>query len=172
MRKPIVGIMGTGNEATAFDCQLAFELGRLVAQQGWILLTGGRDVGVMDAASRGAKAANGLTIGILPGENDEGMSAAIDIPIMTGIGSARNNINVLTSNVIIACGIGAGTTSEIALALKARKSVILLCPDEKTQTFFQSLAPQQVFVVSTPVAAIEIAAQMITNLGLQMNDPR
>jgi hypothetical protein len=166
MRKPIVGIMGTGSEATAFDCQLAFELGRLVARQGWILLTGGRDVGVMDAASRGAKAADGLTIGILPGENDQGISAAIDIPIITGIGSARNNINVLTSNVIIACGIGAGTTSEIALALKAGKPVILLCPDEKTQNFFQSLAPQQIFVVSTPAAAIEIAAQTITDLRL------
>ena len=161
MRKPIIGVMGTGDAATASDRRLAFELGQLVAQQGWILLTGGRDVGVMDAASRGAKQADGLTIGILPSENDEGMSAAIDIPIFTGMGSARNNINVLTSNVIIACGMSAGTASEIALALKAEKPVILLCPVQDSQTFFRSLAPHLVSVASTPAGAIEVAAVLL-----------
>lgn len=155
--------MGTGDAATAADRQLAFELGQRVAQQGWLLLTGGRNVGVMDAASRGAKQAGGLTIGILPGENEEGMSVAIDIPIFTGMGSARNNINVLSSNVIIACGMSPGTVSEIALALKAEKPVVLLRTDQDSQTFFRSLAPHLVSVVSTPIAAIEVVAGLLAS---------
>ncbi len=69
MKKIIIGVMGPGEQATATDLQNAYELGKLIAQQGWVLLTGGRNVGVMDAANQGAKSANGLTVGILPGNN-------------------------------------------------------------------------------------------------------
>ena len=62
----------------------------------------------MDAASRGAKAAQGLTVGILPTQNLTHMSDAVDIPIATGLGQGRNLINVLSSHVIIACGNGTG----------------------------------------------------------------
>ena len=68
MRKIIIGVMGRGENATANDLQNAYILGQLIAKQGWVLLTGGRNVGVMDAVSKGAKSADGLTIGILPGE--------------------------------------------------------------------------------------------------------
>lgn len=120
--------MGPGKNASQKDCVHAFELGKLVAQHGWTLLTGGRNVGLMDAASRGAHEAGGLVIGILPSKNKKEASEFIDIPICTGIGSARNNINVLSSDVVIACGSGAGTISEIMLSLKARKPLILLNP--------------------------------------------
>src|SRR4028119_1144630 len=116
MKKIIIGVMGPGEQATATDLQNAYELGKLIAQQGWVLLTGGRNVGVMDAANTGAKAANGLTVGILPTADPSGISKAIDIPIFTDMGNARNNINVLSSDVVIACGMGAGTASEVALA--------------------------------------------------------
>lgn len=74
MRKIIIGVMGPGEQATATDLQNAYELGKLIAQQGWVLLTGGRNVGVMDAANQGAKSANGLTVGILPGNNTNDVS--------------------------------------------------------------------------------------------------
>ncbi|HEY3402595.1 MAG TPA: hypothetical protein VGK59_04350, partial [Ohtaekwangia sp.] len=61
--KPIVGIMGPGENATPEDNEIAFELGRQIAKQGWIVLTGGRSFGIMDAAMKGACDANGLTIG-------------------------------------------------------------------------------------------------------------
>ena len=153
--------MGPGDKATATDLRNAYQVGELIAQQGWVLLTGGRNVGVMDAASLGAKAANGLTIGILPSGNTDAVSEAVDIAIITDIGNARNNINVLSSDVVIACGMGAGTVSEIALALKGNKKVILLNDNEESQSLFKNLSPQNVFVVNSPSEAIKIAEETL-----------
>jgi len=147
MPKTIVGVMGAG-EATPLETQTAYELGQQIAKMGWIVLSGGRNVGVMDAVSRGAKSQGGLTIGILPYIDSE-ISAAIDIPIITDMGNARNNINVLSSHAIVACGMGAGTASEIALAIKARKNVILLTKDTIAQNFFRSLNPDLVSIAAT-----------------------
>lgn len=159
--KIMIGVMGSGDKASATDVQNAYTLGKLIAQQGWVLLTGGRNVGVMDAANLGAKAANGLTVGILPGNNTNGMSQAVDIAIFTDMGNARNNINVLSSNVIIACGMGAGTASEIALALKVNKKVILLNDDEQSKSFFKHLAPENVYIVNNPSEAIKIVETLV-----------
>lgn len=105
---------------------LARELGERIADQGWALLTGGRDAGVMRAAAEGAKSRDGLTIGILPGDSRDEANAFIDIPIVTNLGDARNVVNVLSSDVVVALTGGAGTLSEIALALKSGKKVCLL----------------------------------------------
>ena len=163
MRKIIVGVMGPGANATDIDLENAYQLGQLIAQAGWVLLTGGRNEGVMDAASRGAKAANGLTVGILPSSDTTTASEAVDIAIVTDLGNARNNINVLSSDVVIACGMGAGTASEIALALKANKKVILLNSDRQSQAFFQSLAKTQVLIAENPVVAIKLVSQLLVN---------
>lgn len=161
MRKIIIGVMGPGANATNFDLENAYQLGKLIAEAGWVLLTGGRNEGVMDAASKGAKSANGLTVGILPSSNTTTASEAVDIAIVTDLGNARNNINVLSSDMIIACGMGAGTASEIALALKVNKQVILLNSDKNSQVFFQSLAKDRVLVVENPVAAIKLVSQLL-----------
>lgn len=126
--------------ATKAQVDTAYQLGRAIAQEGWVLLTGGRNVGVMDAACRGAKSANGLTVGILPTETVDGLSSAVDVPIVTGLGSARNNLNVLSSQVVVACGMGAGTASEVALALKAKRPVILLEVSQEAKAFLQTLS--------------------------------
>jgi len=65
------------------------------------------------------------------------------------IWNARNNINVLSSDVVIACGMGAGTASEIALALKGNKKVILLNDNEESKCFFKTLSPQNVYIVDS-----------------------
>jgi hypothetical protein len=161
MSKIIVGIMGPGGDATPQEEDAAFDLGKLVAQEGWVLLTGGRDAGVMDAASRGAKAAGGLTVGILPTTDTEGMSSSVDIPIVTGMGQARNNINVLSSEVVIACGLGPGTTAEVALALKAGKPVIIVGGHRGALDFFSSLGESRIFTAPTPAEAIEIAKRFV-----------
>ena len=161
MGKTIIGVMGPGAGATEGDLAAAYELGRLVASEGWVLLTGGRDAGVMDAASRGAKEAGGLTVGILPTDDFAGVSNSVDIPVLTGMGQARNQINVLTSHVVIACGKGAGTASEIALALKARKKVILLRAGEEGEAFFKSLSAGDVFTAEDAREAFTIAKRVL-----------
>jgi uncharacterized protein (TIGR00725 family) len=163
MRKTIIGIMGPGNQAHEVDIQHAEELGALIAQAGWVLLTGGRKAGVMDAASRGAKNAHGLTLGILPTADLDSLSDAVDIVIRTDMGNARNNINVLSSDVVIACGMGLGTASEVALALKNGKPVILLNSNQDSEKFFKGLSPEKVFVANTATEAIHRVKTILSN---------
>lgn len=126
MRKLIVGVMGGGEGASSEVCDTAYKLGGLIAKEGWVLLNGGWGVGVMEASARGAKKHNGLTVGILPDRHTDLASKYIDIPILTGMGDGRNFINILTSDVVVALPGRSGTISEIALALKNGKNVILL----------------------------------------------
>jgi len=161
MRKTIIGVMGAGNEATEIDKKRAYEVGKLIAKKGWVLLSGGRNKGVMDEVNRGARDNDGLTIGIIPGSDNSHTSKFVDVPIITGMGSARNTINVLSSDVVIAIGIGAGTASEIALALKAKKQVILLNDDEESKVFFKKLGGQLIQIANDPQEAIEISSHII-----------
>ena len=139
-RRPVVGVMGAGEGASDGDVRLAEELGERIAAEGWVLLTGGRDAGVMAAASRGAKrVAGSLTIGILPSESGP-VAPAVDVAVFTGMGNARNAINVLSSDVVVACGNGGpGTASEIALALKCGKPVVLLGAARELADFVATL---------------------------------
>lgn len=121
----VIGVMGgavVGDEAL----ENAQRLGRLVAEHGWVLLNGGRNAGVMAASARGAAEAGGLVVGILPGDNTTGIAPGVSIAIPTGMGDARNAINVLASHVVVALPGGPGTVSEVALALKAGRCVVLL----------------------------------------------
>lgn len=160
MRKIVIGVMGPG-KASQTEQDHAYELGRLIAQNHWVLLTGGRNVGVMQAANRGAKAANGLTVGILPTADAAGLADGVDLAIFTDMGSGRNNINVLSCDVVIACGMGVGTASEVALALKANKPVVLLHDDWETQRFFVSLSPASVFIAPSPQNAIAFVQDLL-----------
>ena len=160
VRRPVIGIMGAGDRATVAALELAEALGEAVARRGWVLLTGGRDAGVMQAASRGAKRVDGsLTVGILPDESG-GASPFVDLAIYTGMGNARNAINVLSSDVVIAVGAGgSGTASEVALALKSGKPVVLLAPTPVAEAFFRSLG--NVHVVAEAAAAVLFAARIV-----------
>ncbi|HEY9736526.1 MAG TPA: cytochrome [Trichocoleus sp.] len=155
MSKILIGVMGPGEQALPAQIEAAYALGKGLAEQGWTVLTGGRNVGVMEAACRGAHAAGGLTVGIVPGNDNSGVSAAVDIPIFTSLGNARNIINVLSSQVVVACGMGAGTASEVALAIKAGKPVILMQVDLEVREFFQRLTAQPVQQAETVAIAIE-----------------
>ena len=118
--------MGGGEIVNPDDYEIARHLGALIAKEGWILLNGGRASGIMEASARGAKENGGLTIGILPGTDPDWASEYIDIPILTGIGLARNYVNVLSSEVVVTLPGRTGTISEIALALNIGKKVISL----------------------------------------------
>jgi len=149
MSKIIIGVMGPGENATPDDNEMAYDLGRAIARAGWITLTGGRSFGVMDAALKGATEEGGLTIGVLPGDNDKNSSQHAQIKIVTSMGSGRNYISVLSSNVIVVLGMAAGTASEVSLALKSRKKIILLRQDEVTIRFFKNLGTYNVLVSET-----------------------
>jgi uncharacterized protein (TIGR00725 family) len=152
--------MGPGEEAAAQDLVNAHDLGRLLAEDGWTVLCGGRDAGVMREVSRGAKSVPGsLTVGILPSASSR-VSAYIDVAIITEMHNARNNINVLSSHVVVACGNGgSGTVSEVALALKAGRPVILLGADALALSFFRRLGGDRIQVVSSPEEAVRAARQ-------------
>lgn len=139
-RRPVIGVMGAGDGASERDVRLAERLGELVAREGWALLTGGRDAGVMAAASRGAKrVAGSLVIGVLPSEAGPA-APELDVAIYTGLGQARNAVNVLSSQVVVAYGEGGpGTASEAALALKLGRPLVLLAPSPEAEVFFRSL---------------------------------
>lgn len=124
--KTVVGVMGAGRPLDESTRALAYDVGARIARAGWVLLTGGSACGVMDAASQGAHEAGGLVVGVLKGADAEEGSRFLDVAIRTGMGDARNAINVLSSDVVIALPGGHGTISEVALALKSGKTVIVL----------------------------------------------
>jgi hypothetical protein len=105
----------------------AYEVGRGIAERGAVLLCGGRG-GVMEEAARGARDAGGLTVGIMPGANasESPPNAYVDVAIFTGMRDGRNWINACSSDAIIAISGGFGTLSEVALALKIGRPVVLL----------------------------------------------
>jgi uncharacterized protein (TIGR00725 family) len=154
--------MGAG-EASRESLTAARELGRMIAGRGWILLTGGRPLGVMAAACAGAKeVAGSLTLGILPSASG-GVDPGVDVAIFTGLGDARNAINVLTSDIVVACGVeGPGTASEVALALKAGKPVILLCAAPAATAFFRTVARAgRLQEARTPAEAVQQIMQLL-----------
>ncbi|HEY8106145.1 MAG TPA: hypothetical protein VIE46_08545, partial [Gemmatimonadales bacterium] len=138
-RRTVVAVIGPGEGATAFDRAAARRVGELVARAGWVTLTGGWNLGVMDAASRGARDAGGLTVGLLPGRNADGASPGVEVVIPTGLGEARNNLVVLASDALVCCGMSAGTASEAALALRVGKPLVLVAPAPETTAFLASL---------------------------------
>jgi uncharacterized protein (TIGR00725 family) len=117
-----IGVVGPAS-CTSEIYELARRVGSLIAQQGAILICGGRS-GVMEASARGAREAGGIAVGILPGNSIADANPYIDIPIVTNMGNARNIINVLTSQAIIAIHGSYGTLSEIALAMKCQVPVV------------------------------------------------
>lgn len=157
--RTVIGVMGAGRPLDEAEYAAAYTLGRLIAERGWVLLTGGSPVGVMDAASRGAHDAGGLVVGVLKSGEPRHASEWVDIAIRTGMGDARNVINVLSSDVVIALPGGAGTLSEVALALKSGKTVIALGWDPGEA--MRAAARGRLLDAGSPHEAVEQAARAL-----------
>jgi len=121
-RKRVIAVIGS-REASPDELKRAEDVGRQLAKQGAVLVCGGL-TGVMEAACRGASSAGGLTIGILPGDNAGAANPYVHIPIVTGMGYARNIAVVKSAQAVIAIGGSYGTLSEIAHALQSGIPVI------------------------------------------------
>jgi uncharacterized protein (TIGR00725 family) len=116
-----VAVVGSGAEWEA----AAEEVGRMLAERGCTVVTGGLDE-VMAAAHRGAKAAGGTTIAILPGESRRAANPWADHVVVTGIGHARNLAVAASGDAVIAVGGSWGTTAEMALGLRLGRRVVAL----------------------------------------------
>lgn len=117
-----IAVIGHGQAAPG-EYDTAYATGRLIAENGAVLVCGGLG-GVMEAACKGAQEAGGTTVGILPGT--EGGNPYLSITINTGLSHARNVLVVLSADAVIAVGGKYGTLSEIAIALKAGRPVYSL----------------------------------------------
>lgn len=141
---------------------MAEMVGRLLAEGGAILICGGMG-GVMAAACRGARAVGGLTIGVLPGFSARDANPYVDIPIVTGLGEARNLIIVRTAVAIIAIGGEFGTLSEIAFALKLGRLVVGLGTWELAR---EGRPSQAILRAETPEEAVRLAMRAASEQNL------
>jgi len=145
---PYVAVAGAA-DATASQLDAALEIGRGLAQAGAIVVTGGLG-GVMEAASRGARSAGGLTVGLLPGSDRGAANRWVTIAIPTGLGELRNGLLVRCADAVVAVGGAYGTLSEVALALKTGVPVIGL----------QTWAIEGIEAAGTPAAAVARAVEV------------
>lgn len=155
-KKLRIGVIGA-NQCTKDIWKVAFEVGRHIAKQKAILICGGLG-GVMEAAAKGARSENGLTIGILPGGNPDDANEYIDIPIVTGINYARNVLVARTSQALIAVGGRYGTLSEIAHALNLGHPVIGI----STWDLNKIDTEKKMIIETDPAAAVAKAVSLLT----------
>ncbi|HMA54950.1 MAG TPA: TIGR00725 family protein [Acidobacteriota bacterium] len=101
----------------------AYEVGRLIARAGAVVVCGGLG-GIMEAAGRGAHEEGGLVIGILPGGSPADANPWIDVPIATGLGYTRNALVVMNADAVVAVDGEYGTLSEIAYGKIHGKRVV------------------------------------------------
>jgi uncharacterized protein (TIGR00725 family) len=120
-RKFLVSVIG-GHECDSATSKLAREIGKIVAEEGATLVCGGLG-GIMKEACRGAKEAEGLTVGIIPGEDKNAANEFVDVVIATGMGYSRNTLVAGTADMVVALPGKYGTLSEIAFALNAKMPV-------------------------------------------------
>lgn len=164
MSRTVIGVMGgsTADEATLANAR---GIGRRIAENGWVLLSGGRPTGVMQASVTGAAEAGGLTVGVLFDDDPALAAEGLDVVIPTGMGAARNVVNVLASHVVVACRGNGGTLSEIALALRFGRPVVLLDFDPG-EAFLQAAAPDARWShAATPEEAAGQVREYLTGMG-------
>ena len=153
-----IAVIG-GSQPSSPEVKLAEEVGRALARRGAVLVCGGLG-GVMEAACRGASSEGGITVGILPGDNRQAANPYVQIPIVTGIGYARNIAVVKSAQAVIAIGGSYGTLSEIAHASQGGIPVIGLntWSLSRNDQSDNSIIPAQ-----SPAEAVDIALNLATD---------
>ena len=133
-----VAVVGSGVEWEPF----AEEVGRLLAERGCTVVTGGLDE-VMAAAHRGAKAAGGTTLAILPGESRDAANPWADHVVVTGMGHARNLAVAASGDAVVAVGGSYGTIAEMALALRLGRTVVALAGAPELDGALRAASPAE-----------------------------
>jgi len=175
MRRSIAAVVGGASASDALLAE-AESIGRALVEAGYRIVTGGR-TGVMEAASRGGRSATGYREGdvmaILPGVDADQATAYADIVIPTGLGHARNVVLVCSADVVIAVGGGAGTLSEIAMAMVHGKPVICLDRGEgwSAELAGRALDHRHEGVLHRAVSAREVLSLAMTICPATRADP-
>ena len=147
---PYVAVVGSGTAAGDLY-EKAREVGRLIVRRGGTVVCGGLS-GVMEAAARGATEAGGTAIGILPDEDRRRENEYLAYSVATGVGQARNLAVVCSGDVVVAVGGEYGTLSEIGLARKVGRPVVVLEGWD---------LGEHVSVAPSPLAAVEAAFELM-----------
>ncbi|MEO1702786.1 MAG: TIGR00725 family protein [Pseudomonadota bacterium] len=141
LRHLVVGIIGP-REASESQMAAAERIGYHLGSLGITLICGGKS-GVMTAVSKGCNEANGIMIGILPGNSPDDANEFVGIPLPTGLGEARNMVIAKSARVLIAVGGSYGTLSEVAYGLHFSKPVIGLESAPNVQGVIHVEDPEQ-----------------------------
>ncbi|MBU0636373.1 TIGR00725 family protein [Candidatus Micrarchaeota archaeon] len=158
----VVGFAGVeeypkGNGPSQEHLQLAYEIGKAIAKQKWILLTGGKG-GIMDASSRGAQEESGITVGFLRGSKRFQANKNTAIEVVTGFEEGGSEFTLVHSaDALVVIGGGAGTLQEITIAYRLGKPIIILSPIPllKDVSFLDGRKKSALEKVNTPQEAIE-----------------
>ena len=153
----LIAVIG-GGQCSKEEATSAEEVGRELARRGTILICGGLG-GVMEAACKGAYSEGGVTIGILPGENRQAANPYVQIPLVTGIGYARNIIVVKSAQAVIAIGGSYGTLSEIAHALQSNIPVVSL---NTWSLAINGTQDNSIITAQSPAEAVNKALELTT----------
>lgn len=156
---PVIAVCGPGEDLDPEVAALAEAVGRALARRGAIVICGGLG-GAMAAASRGAREAGGLVVGILPGASADDANAWVDIRLPTGLGPARNAIIATACEALIAVGGRLGTLTEIAFALRMGRPVVSL----------RSFRLDEPALGGSPVARAETALEAV-DLAIRLARP-
>jgi uncharacterized protein (TIGR00725 family) len=162
-----ISVIG-GSKVDTDIYQLAYRVGREIARKEAVLICGGL-TGIMEAACKGAKKEGGLTIGILPTQNENDANEYVDIVIPTGMGYARNVSIILSAHAVIAINGSYGTLSEISYTLTYKKPIIGLKTWD-AQPYYSENTP---FIIRAETAeeAVRIAMKEAKNYIKKNKNP-
>jgi len=157
-----ISVIGSSGKIDKKLYQTAYELGKIIASRGHILICGGRD-GIMEAACKGAWEKGGITVGILPTINGEDANPYLTVKITTGMGYARNFINACSGDAVITVGGKEGTLSEIAMALVYGKPVICIKGTGEAADLLagRRFGRKYVYAANNPEEAVKMAEDLL-----------
>ena len=155
VNRKLIAVIG-GGQCSRKEAEIAENVGRELANKGAILVCGGLS-GVMEAACRGASMEGGITVGILPGENPQTANPYVQIPIVTGIGYARNAVVAKSAQAVIAIGGKYGTLSEISYALQSGIPVIGL---DTWVLSREGVQDDSIIIARNPSEAVDLALKL------------
>jgi len=164
--KKIIGIIGHDKHAKKIHLEIAEEVGKEIALRGGIVLCGGNNGGVPNAVAKGVKQNNGLTVGISPDSDLTNFSKYIDIPILTGMGFARNQIIAFSADALISIGGGVGTFCEMAYGYAYSKPIVVIkglkgLPEPFVGKYMDDKKKVKILGVNSAKDAVELAFKLI-----------
>ena len=147
--------MGPGEkQSQEADLECAYEVGKIVAGTGAVLLCGGM-TGTMESAAKGAQAVGGIVVGIGSTMDKRDLNEYVDIPIMTGMHAGRNFINIVSSDLLIFVSVGSpGTLSELAFAIQLEKPVVIIRGSKKLKDYIEAFKSPSIYF-TTSVSELE-----------------